>query len=121
MLGMALVDRFVDAMVRPEMVMRAMQEGQMSPAAAKTSDAPRSPSSNPDSPAKAREDTKPKWTYDRKGMDKLIAYATDPKRPSAQNPEKLGVVFECSGFASWKLTQVRLPAVSRKPSVANTR
>ena len=33
MLGLALVDRFVDAMVRPETVMRAMQEGQMAPKA----------------------------------------------------------------------------------------
>ena len=114
MLGLAMVDRFVYAMVRPETVMRAMQDGQISPAAAKTSDAPAQPSSNPDSqaPAEARED-KPKWDYERKGVDKLIAYATDPKKPSAQNSEKLGVVFERSGFVNWKLTEVRLPALSQ--------
>ena len=114
MLGLALVDRFVDAMVRPETVMRAMQDGRMSPAAAKTSDTPAPTTSNPDSqaPAEARED-KPKWTYDRKGVDKLIAYATDPKKPGAQNSEKLGVVFERSGFANWKLTEVRLPAMEK--------
>lgn len=113
MLGLAMVDRFVDAMVRPETVMRAMQDGQMSPAAAKTNDAPAPPSSKSDTPAsaEARED-KPKWTYDRKGVDKLIAYATDPQKPGAQNSEKLGVVFERSGFANWKLTEVRLPALS---------
>ncbi|ABM39986.1 conserved hypothetical protein (plasmid) [Polaromonas naphthalenivorans CJ2] len=115
MLGLAMVDRFVDAMVRPETVMRAMQDGQMSPAAAKTSDAPAPTTSNPDSPAPAaaREDNKPKWTYDRKGVDRLIAYATDPQKPGAPNSEKLGVVFERSGFANWKLTEVRLPVLGR--------
>lgn len=114
MLGLAMVDRFVDAMVRPETVMRAMQDGQMSPAAAKTSDAPALPSSNSDSKVlvEARKE-KPKWTYDRKGVDKLIAYATDPQKPGAQNSEKLGVVFERSGFANWKLTEVRLPAMEK--------
>ena len=114
MLGLAMVDRFVDAMVRPETVMRAMQDGQMSPVAVKPSDAPAPTSSNPDSqaPAEARED-KPKWTYERKGVDKLIAYATDPQKPGAQNSEKLGVVFERSGFANWKLTEVRLPVLGR--------
>jgi hypothetical protein len=116
MLGLAMVDRFVDAMVRPETVMRAMQDGQMSPTATKTSDAPALPSSNPDSQAKAetREDAKPKWTYDRKGVDKLIAYATDPQKPGALSSEKLGVVFERSGFANWRLTEVRLPALSNQ-------
>ena len=114
MLGLAMVDRFVDAMVRPETVMRAMQDGQMSPAAAKPSDAPAPTTSNPDSqaPAEARED-KPKWTYERKGVDKLIAYATDPQKPGVQNSEKLGVVFERSGFVNWKLTEVRLPAMEK--------
>ena len=115
MLGLAMVDRFVDAMVRPETVMRAMQDGQMSPAAAKPSDAPAPTTSNPDSPAPAaaREGNKPKWTYDRKGVDKLIAYATDPQKPGVQNSEKLGVVFERSGFVNWKLTEVRLPAMEK--------
>lgn len=114
MLGLAMVDRFVDAMVRPETVMRAMQDGQMSPAAAQPSDAPVPPTSNQDSqaPAEAREN-KPQWTYDRKGVDKLIAYATNPQKPGAQNSEKLGVVFERSGFANWKLTEVRLPAMEK--------
>jgi len=113
MLGLALVDRFVDAMVRPETVMRAMQEGQMSPKAQPEGEAPAQPGDTPVAQTQQEpKDEKPKWTYDRKGVDKLIAYATDPKKPSAPNSEKLGVVFERSGFANWKLTEVRLPTVS---------
>ena len=114
MLGMALVDRFVDAMVRPETVMRAMQDGQLSPKAKPVGEAPAPPADKTIDPARqGPKDEKPKWTYDRKGVDKLIAYATDPQKPGAQNSEKLGVVFERSGFATWKLTQVRLPAVEK--------
>ena len=114
MLGLALVDRFVDAMVRPETVMRAMQEGQMAPKAKPEGEAPAQPGDTPVVQTQQEpKNEKPKWTYDRKGVDKLIAYATDPKKPSAPNSEKLGVVFERSGFANWKLTEVRLPAVQK--------
>lgn len=114
MLGMAMVDRFVDAMVRPETVMRAMQNGQMSPKAAPPGEATaQTADKSADQTPQEPKDEKPKWTYDRKGMDKLIAYATDPQKPGAQNSEKLGVVFERSGFANWKLTEVRLPVLGR--------
>jgi hypothetical protein len=110
MLGMAMVDRFVDAMVRPETVMRAMQNGQMSPKAKPAGEAPAQPADrSAGQPQQEPKYEKPQWTYDRKGVDKLIAYATDPERPGAQNSEKLGIVFERSGFANWKLTEVRLP------------
>ncbi|UUZ77389.1 hypothetical protein LP414_09280 [Polaromonas sp. P1(28)-13] len=94
--------------------MRAMQNGQMSPKAKPAGEAPAQPADKPvDQAQQDPKDTKPKWTYERKGVDKLIAYATDPQKPDAQNPEKLGVVFERSGFANWKLTEVRLPAVKK--------
>jgi hypothetical protein len=114
MLGLAMVDRFVDAMVRPETVMRAMQEGQMSPKTKPVDEAPAQPADTPVAQTQQEpKNEKPKWTYDRKGVDKLIAYATDPQKPGAQNSEKLGVVFERSGFANWKLTEVRLPAMEK--------
>lgn len=112
MLGLALVNQFVDAMVRPETVMRAMQDGQLSPKAKQPSGAPST--ENPDSPAKAEsQEDKPKWSYERKNVDKLIAYATDPKKPDVPNQEKFGMVFERNGFANWKLTEFRLPAMNK--------
>lgn len=116
MLGLVMVDRFVDAMVRPETVMRAMQNGQMSPGAKPTADTPSTPADKPLDQASQEpkdKDEKPQWTYDRKGVDKLIAYATDPQKPLAPDSEKLGVVFERNGFANWKLTEVRLPAMNK--------
>lgn len=114
MLGLAMVNQFVDAMVRPEAVMRAMQDGQLAPKANPPSDSPApAPSAGkPDSPVKAEpQEDKPKWAYERKGVDKLIAYASDPKKPEVPNQEKLGLVFQRSGFADWKLTEFRLPAL----------
>lgn len=95
MLGMAMVNQLVDALVRPELVMKAMQSGEFSPNA----DGENSLSS---------ENKKPNWTYERKGTDKLIAYAIDPESPD--KAKGLGVVFERYGFAHWKLTEVRFPS-----------
>ncbi|MDI1270497.1 MAG: DUF2939 domain-containing protein [Polaromonas sp.] len=114
MLGLAMVNQFVDAMVRPEAVMRAMQDGQLAPKANSPSDspAPTPPAGKPDVTAKAEpQEDKPKWAYERKGVDKLIAYASDPMKPEVPNQEKLGLVFQRSGFADWKLTEFRLPAL----------
>jgi hypothetical protein len=106
-LGGVMVDRFLDAIVRPEMMMRAMQSGYLSPVGGK----PPSDTSEPDGDAPKRKLT---WKYERQGLDKLVLYATqaeeagvmDRKRPS------LGLVLERSGFATWKLTEVRLPGVN---------
>lgn len=98
MLGGAMVNQFVDAFVRPEIVMKAMQSGEFSPRASGES------TSTP-------QDEKPSWTLERKGIDKLIAYARDPKAPD--NTKAVGVVFERYGFADWKLTEIRLPAGGR--------
>lgn len=114
MLGRAVATPFVDAMVRPETVMRAMQYGQLSPKDKQPSDAPASSSDNSGSPAKAEpQEDKTKWTYERKGMDKIIAYATDPKKPDVPDHEKFGVVFQRSGFADWKLTAFKIPAINK--------
>lgn len=112
MLGGAMVNQFVDAMVRPEAVMRAMQSGEMGPKPKSTES---SPSAEPkaSSPQTEPASSKPKWTYDRKGVDRLIAYATDPQKPLAPNAEKFGLVFERSGLANWKLTEVRLPTMNK--------
>ena len=103
LLGMTIVDKLVDAMVRPETVMRGMQSGQFGP---------RSPSSQSDpdaQPGTAQEQPeRAKWIYMRKGTDKLIAYPEGTAQPDDQ---KTGIVFERSGFANWKVTELRLPLV----------
>jgi len=107
MLGMALANQMVDAMVRPEMVMRAMSTGKLlRPKEAET------PAGSPVPPASdAPADRKSiQWVIDRRGANKIAAYAVDPESPQQTNAERFGLGFERSGFASWKLVSVQLPA-----------
>lgn len=98
MLGMAMVNQFVDALVRPEMVMKTMQSGEF---------APKTPGGSSTVPANEKRS----WTFERKGTDKLIAYPRDPK--ASDQPASVGIVFERYGFADWKLTEIRFPAESK--------
>jgi hypothetical protein len=104
MLGLAMVDKMVDALVRPETVMKAMQNGQFGPG----QKAPAAEAGS-NSQSSAQKEQKPQWSYDRKSVDKLIAYAEDGT--NANN--RVGLVFERSGFANWKLTEIRMPALSQ--------
>lgn len=113
MLGMAMVNQFVDAMVRPEVMMRAMQDGKLSPKANPADDAASSAGSQGNQTNSSNKERHRKWSYERKGTDMLIAYAIDPEKPDQANKEKLGVVFQRSGFANWKLTELRLPTPNR--------
>jgi hypothetical protein len=107
MVGMAMVNQFVDAMVRPEMVMQAMRNGKLEPTIKPKSE---SPPQEPSGNSSRAENSNSKWTYERKGTNKLIAYQIDPRRPDEPTRGRGGFVFERSGFADWKLTEVRLPA-----------
>lgn len=100
MLGTTMVDTLVDAMVRPEFVMRGMASGQFGPqrADAKPSDAANVP---------AKQDAKPTWSYVRQGANTLIVYPEDSAVPPAR---RLNIVFVRSGFANWQLTDVRMPS-----------
>lgn len=91
-LGLALVNPLIDAYVRPEMVMKAMQEGAFDLEGKK-------------GPTAKESDKKVEWDFERSGVNKVIAYAVDAAKPQ----ERVGFVFERSGFADWKLTEVRLP------------
>ncbi|PWF48422.1 DUF2939 domain-containing protein [Massilia glaciei] len=110
-LGAMIVNKFVDTMVRPETIMRAMQDGRLTaPGAA-------APGTQPSGEAGGQaQATKPKleWTYEREGVNKLVAYATDPQKPTQTNDEKLGLVLERSGFAQWRLTEVRLSGMPQR-------
>lgn len=98
MLGMAMANQFVEAMVRPEFIMKMMANAKAQ--AKREEDQPHG------SDAKSDEDSKSKvkWSTERKGLDKLIAKATRD-----DSPGELAVVFERYGFATWKLTELRLP------------
>lgn len=109
MIGMAVVNPFVDAMVQPEAIMRAMQDGQLSPEIA----LPAQSAGKQDKQSSEPKEDKLKWAYERKGVNKLVAYAMDPKKPDEKNQEKLALVFQRNGFANWKLTEVRLPALNK--------
>lgn len=100
MLGMALVDKMIDAMVRPEFVMKAMEDGKV------TSPLERSKDGGGNDGAKRPE---VKWTTERKGVDRIVVYGSDPQAP-VDKTRQVGFVFDREGFAGWKLTEVRLPA-----------
>jgi len=98
MIGMALVNPLVDALVRPEMVMQMMKDGQVQ--TDKPAPAPAPAASEPAANAK------PQWRVDREGVDRVIAIPQKGALPGPAND--VGFVFERSGFASWKLTEIRI-------------
>ena len=96
MLGMALVNQMVEALVRPEVVMRAMQSGDMK----QGSESPHA------SGTQSETDKKPvEWTLERKNVDKIIAYRQEPGQAVDKD---FGILFERNGFTDWKLTEIRL-------------
>jgi hypothetical protein len=99
MLGPAMVDKLVDMLVRPEVVMRAMQQGKLMPKRSSDGGGSQEPDAKP-----ADEVT---WTSERKGMDMYIVFVA---KPGDQPGNRVGLVLERSGFAEWKLTEIRLPA-----------
>ena len=105
MLGLAMVEKMVDAMVRPELVMQGMKNGQFGPGARRTDS---QPSGTPD--AQTPKDEKVRWAYDRKGVNKLVAYTQDD---TASDGKQVGIVFERTGFANWKLTEIRIPSLKK--------
>lgn len=104
MLGLALVDRMVDAVVRPETMMRAMQSGsfqlRMSGRAKDGGDA--GGEAEPAAP-KERDVV---WRTERKGIDKILVY---PERAATSAKAGPTLVMQREGFADWKLTEIRLP------------
>ncbi len=99
MVGMAMVNQLLDAFVRPEMVMQMMKDGQVQSDKTVTS------------PSESRNDGEPEWVIERKGPDRLIAIPKKGVVPVAA--DELGFVFERSGFATWKLTELRITFPSK--------
>lgn len=98
MLGMTMINQMVDALVRPELVMRMMEEGK----AQQPNTSSNGKQATEDSNTKA-----PKWDFDRKGSDLVLA---TPIQQSSNDNQPV-FVFRRTGYANWKLTEVRLPAV----------
>lgn len=81
-LRMALVDRMIDAMVRPQMVMKAMNEAKLQ--------SPGSASKRAELPGRNAQ-----WNVVRKGVDRVIAYGQDGEKKAGG----VGFVVDRSGFA----------------------
>ncbi|RSZ58376.1 DUF2939 domain-containing protein [Massilia atriviolacea] len=94
MLGMAMADKMVDAMVNPEFVMGAMKRGSI---------APRRQGAGADQGDGGKPDLK--YTSERVGFDKYIMHLETDK-PGERG---MSLIMERHGFASWKLAEVRLP------------
>ncbi len=92
LLGQVFVSGMIEALVRPEMVMRMMKEGAVQPEAEQ---------------AAAKDDSKTDWSSQREGLNTFVAYVGDEGEPQEK---RLGLVMERSGFASWRLVGMRMPA-----------
>lgn len=99
MLGLAFADKFIDAMVRPEVVMQAMAEGKMQdPTAGRKPGATGSEARPPEKEVQ--------WSVERKGVNRVVARGAQGEASLSDSPS---FVFDRSGFADWKLTEIRLP------------
>lgn len=93
-LARALVEPLINMMVSPEFMMYAMKNGDLEPP---TGDKPAA-ATKPDS-------EKVEWDIRREGVDRVMA---SPIQNSAPQDQQASVVFERSGFATWKLVDLRL-------------
>jgi hypothetical protein len=98
MIGQAMVGGMVDAMVQPDVVMNAMKAGRLDAQEAGV---------EPRLGGKDAADAEPDWTTDREGVNTFVVYVGEPDDTQEQ---RVGMVMERSGFASWRLAGVRLPA-----------
>jgi hypothetical protein len=99
MLGMALADKAIDALVRPETVMQAMKSGSVR---VQTDDG-QAPS-GPDGDADTK---KPDWHTERQGADRMLVLVNP--RASAPGKDATAFVLQREGFSHWKLVEIRLP------------
>jgi hypothetical protein len=98
MIGLAMVDKMVDAFVRPEVVMRAMQNGKLAPKVA----------AEPASSGQQQPNDEVAWSSERKGTGKYLVFAG---RAGEAPENRVGLVLERTGFSTWKLTEIRMPAL----------
>lgn len=94
--------------------MAAMKNGQLATPALTAAPAVPVPTPDASRPAvdTASSDKTTRWIADRKGMNKMTVYPPDPTKPDQPVSERLGLVFERSGFCDWKLTEFRMAAAA---------
>ncbi|WP_302175054.1 DUF2939 domain-containing protein [uncultured Hydrogenophaga sp.] len=102
-LGMAVVNQLVDALVRPEVVMRMLAERQAKPTLAEPRE---TPASQPPSPQAEPVAEKRDWQLVRLDSDRVVVFQEEQP---AVTGGPAGLVFIRSGFADWRLTEIRLP------------
>lgn len=113
MVGRALATGAVQALVRPEVVMRAMQYGQLMPKkregdpGASEGSGGSAPSGQDGTGASQREHEIQWWT-EWSGLNKVTFYARRSDQPASR---KLGLVLERRGWVSWSLTDIRIPSL----------
>jgi hypothetical protein len=98
MLGMTMINQMVDALVRPELVMKMMEEGKAQQP---------NKSASGTQPSDESDTKAPKWELERKGTDLVLVTPIQ----EGSNDSKPVFVFRRAGYANWKLTEARLPAV----------
>ncbi len=91
--------RITDALVRPELVMKMMEEGK--------AQQPYKSASGKQTPEESNTKD-PKWEFERKGTDLVMATPIQ----EGSNDSQPVFVFRRAGYANWKLTEVRLPAMN---------
>ena len=106
-MGSMIASKMIDALVQPETVMKAMQEGRLGgkPAQPIAGKAP----TRPQEGVGGGEHEAEEWTMERVGMSKAIAYPISSDDPRNETRQRVSVVIERRGFAAWQLTEVRLP------------
>lgn len=93
-LGRMLGGVMVDAFVRPEAVMFVLEHGDFAKKRHEQRADDAAPA--PDSPPQTG-DAKPKWVAERDGVNRYVVHN-----------DKIALVFVRSGFADWKLSELRL-------------
>lgn len=100
MLGMTMINQLVDSFLRPEWVMKMMEEGKAQQP---------TQSANGKQTTDGSNATEPKWSIERKGTDWVLATPIH----QGSNDSQPVFVFRRTGYADWKLTEVRIPALSQ--------
>lgn len=100
-LAMAMITPMVDAMVRPEVVIQAMARSNMElqplPGAGFGGSRPE------------EAGYEQKWETRREGLNRFVVY---PDIEGEPDDERVSAVFMRSGFATWKLSELRIPKLN---------
>jgi hypothetical protein len=103
-IGMALANPIVDAVVTPEAIMRAIQDGQL------TFQIPRPASAPGQTGGRVAGPEKPNWRYEWRDMNHLVAHLSPPVAAGAPAGHRLRLELERIGLMDWKLVDVQLEA-----------